>query len=247
MGLTAFSLLIVASAFQARSETLTALSSGIRQPKPELDGPRGDRPRRPHHADGRHAPHLRDRAADRQAVAARTGARHRALLPLGGRQADRAPRVRAGGRCRMRFPQRDRPVSEGSEGGPDAGSESQRRTARHLGDGRPGPVLPHRSRARAGPAPSPAASGYAPGEEQRDHADDGQDRERRAQAGDLRLLVLGEDVVLDVRRDPGLLQLRLGVAVRDERGAGGEAARWPGPSSAGARWGSARSRPGTRS
>ena len=68
----------------------------VRQPAPELDGAGGDRPRRPHHADGRHAPHLRDRAADRQAMAARTGAGHRAVLPLGARQADRAARDRAG-------------------------------------------------------------------------------------------------------------------------------------------------------
>ena len=61
---------------------------------------------------------------------------------------------------------------------------------------------------------------YAPGEEQRDHAHERQDRQGRAQAGDLRVLVLGEDVVLDVLRHPGLLQLRLGVGVRDERRAG---------------------------
>ena len=76
----------------------------VRQPAPELDGARGDRPRRADHADGRHAPHLRDRAADRQAVAARAGAGHRAVLPLGARQAGGAARDRAGagGRGRAR-------------------------------------------------------------------------------------------------------------------------------------------------
>ena len=56
MGLTAFSLLIIASAFQARSVTATALTTEtFDNRQPELDGPRGGRAGRAHHPDGRHA------------------------------------------------------------------------------------------------------------------------------------------------------------------------------------------------
>ena len=143
MGLTAFSLLIVASAFQAQERDGDgAHQRDLRQPAPELDGAGGDRPRRAHHADGRHAPHLRDRAADRRAVAARAGAGHRAVLPLGARQAGRAAREPSR-RRRPRVPRRgERP--------PRSADERRRRRRR------PSP----QPRARRLPA---SATGFAPG------------------------------------------------------------------------------------
>ena len=93
MGLTAFSLLIVASAFQARSVTATALT-GETFDNRHLNWTvaRRGRPRRAHHADGRPAPHLRHRAADGGAVGARAGAGCGAVLPLGAGQAGGATR-----------------------------------------------------------------------------------------------------------------------------------------------------------
>ena len=56
MGVTAFSLLLIAAAFQARSVTATALTAEtFDNRQPELDGPRGARARRAHHPDGRAA------------------------------------------------------------------------------------------------------------------------------------------------------------------------------------------------
>ena len=126
MGLTAFSLLIVASAFQARSVTATALTSETfdnRHLNWTVAG--GDRPRRAHHADGRHAPHLRDRAADRRAVAARAGAGHRAVLPLGARQAGRAARRGTSRRQPPQCPPRSPPADRGSGSRPDTANRGR--------------------------------------------------------------------------------------------------------------------------
>ena len=66
MGLTAFSLLLVASAFEARSVTASALTLDTFDNRHlNLDRPCGARARRAHHPDGRHAPRVRDRASSR--------------------------------------------------------------------------------------------------------------------------------------------------------------------------------------
>ena len=62
----------------------------LRQPPAQHHRARGALPRCAHHPDGFHAHAARHRAADDEAVVARVGARHRAVDPLGDRQADRA-------------------------------------------------------------------------------------------------------------------------------------------------------------
>ncbi len=92
MGLTAFSLLLVVSAFQARQrDGLGAHARDVRQPQPEPDRPCGVRPRRVHHADGRPAPCVRDRGALDHSMGPVARARAAAPVPLGDREADRAP------------------------------------------------------------------------------------------------------------------------------------------------------------
>ena len=89
MGLTAFSLLLVTSAFQARSVTASTFTTNdVRQPAAELDDRRGDRARRAHHPDGRPAPRVRDRAAHGRSMGTGPGARSCALLRLGARKTD---------------------------------------------------------------------------------------------------------------------------------------------------------------
>ena len=104
MGVTAFSLLLIAAAFQARSVTATALTAETfdnRQPEP--DGSRGARARRAHHPDGRAPYGVRDRTTDGHAMGLVTGARRGALLPLGARQAggtSRGQQSAGGAGCR---------------------------------------------------------------------------------------------------------------------------------------------------
>ncbi len=84
MGMTAFSLLLIVSAFEARSVTGTALTTrDVRQPEHELDRPGRARPRGAHHADGRPAPSVRDRAAVTHAVGLGAGAGRRCSSSFG--------------------------------------------------------------------------------------------------------------------------------------------------------------------
>ena len=90
MGVTAFSLLLIAAAFQARSVTATALTTETFDNRSlNWTAARGARARRAHHPDGRPAPPVRDRAAVAHTMGAGAGARRGALRPLGAREADR--------------------------------------------------------------------------------------------------------------------------------------------------------------
>ena len=96
MGVTAFSLLIVVAAFQARSVTASAFTvETFDNRKPELDRRRRAGARRADHPTGRAAPDLRDRRDRHDPVGAGPGARGAADLRLGDRQAGRPAAGRA--------------------------------------------------------------------------------------------------------------------------------------------------------